>query len=458
MKKTKMITTLTALILTLAMTAGFGLSVTAEQDGEEKTQPTELEQFIADWGESYEGVMGAKDYTLDFEDYEKGTDFSAIEDWSEIWNAANATGDYITAIAETKGNKYLRFAPFSQMFLEEGITGKYVFSFDMKANANQGFGAFFRTTGEQNINPYYEDDRSGFDILGIGPNGIYIVPNDKMISVFIKFYDEKKSSDKNGKYLNNKRVNLKISDNFSARFVRVSVADYGTGAKIFANGELVGTLEFSDIVSGYDEMFSEYSFYSTVKVIDSAGNEKATVNNALVCSDMSVLAFGMRINDGSIDNVTISEYPEAISSVELDGTPKTNYFVGDSFEAAGAAIVTKYESGKTKRMPVTADMLEGFDTSSAGTKTVKIVAGDKEFSFDIVVSEKSADPTDKPADGTAAPTAGEDQPKATSESGAAEDDEKGGANVPLIVGLVAGGVIIAGIAVVLVILKMKSRK
>ncbi len=396
--------------------------------------------------------MGAKDYTLDFEDCEVGEDFTLNDNLLDYWAVANASADHVTKVAEKNGNKYLDFDPFAQMYLYEGITDKYVFSYDVKQPANQGFGGFFRSSGEVGINPYFEDDQSGFSILGIGPSGIYIIPNEKTVKVYIKVYDEKRSADKNAKYLNNKAISFKTSHNFNSDFGRISIADYGTGAKIFVNGELLCTLEFSDIVSGYDELLTEYNYYSTVKVYDNTGKEKGTVNNALVCADMSVLAFGMRINDGFIDNVTISEYQEAISKIELDGTPKTEYIVGEKFSAAGAAIVVTYESGKTKRIGLTEDMLEGFETETAGEKSVTIKYDSFEQALTVTVSEKAEEPTAAPTDQT--------EPVVTQESGGNEstnDDNNNKKNnnlVPVIVIIAVAAC--AAIAGVVVFLKKKK--
>ncbi|MBO4326418.1 MAG: bacterial Ig-like domain-containing protein [Clostridia bacterium] len=447
-----------AAALTAAMLA-FILMIGGVFAEEEKTAATELEQFIADWGESYAGAMSAKDYTLDFNSFETGTDFSMIEEIMEDWIANNATGEYITKIAESGGEKYLAFAPFAQMYTAEGITDKYVFSVDLKGPESHGFGIFFRTSGETNINPYFEDDKSGQGIFGIGPNGVCLIPSGKSLKIFVKYYDEKKSADKEMKYINNKTVTVKVNANFNNEFATVSVADYGAGAKIFVNGELVATLEFSELIDSYDEYLSEYKYYSKVAVYDNTGKRKAEVKNALICADTSVLALGMRINEGYADNIVISEYPEAITSVALSGTPKTSYFVGDNFDAAGAAITVTYESGRTKRVALNANMLEGFDTSAEGNKTVTVKYMEQELTFDITVARppepteapKATDAPEKTAENGAAPATGE-----KSNEGGEQDEKKN--NKPLIIGLIIGGVLLAAIAVTAILLKIKTGK
>ena len=451
--KAGMLRTLTAAVLMIAMIAGLTVFVSSGEEAAQAAEKTALEEFIAGWGESYAGVMGVKDYTLDFNSFETGEDFSTIDELQEYWTVNNATADHITKIAESDGNKYLKFEPFSQMYLTDGLTDKYVFSFDMKLPANQGFGAFFRSNGETNINPYFEDDQSGYSILGIGPAGIYVIPNEKSVKVYIKFYDEKKTSDQGGKYINNKSFSFKTKNSFTSDFGRISIADYGTGAKIFVEGELVCTLEFSNLVSGYEELLTEYSYYSTVRVFDANGEEKKAVENALVCADTSVLAFGMRINEGYVDNVVISEYPEAVSKIELSGTPKTSYTVGEKFDAAGAALTVTYESGKTKKVALTEDMLEGFDTSAAGEKTVNIKYESFEQSLTVTVSEKAEEPTAAP---TAEPVNTDDGKTADKDK---DDDSKKGSNtLPVTIAIIAGAVAVCAAVAVAVIIKKKKHE
>ena len=428
----------------------------AAENEEGKTLPSELEQFIADWGEPSEGIAGQTEYVIDFEDYDVDTDFSQLEDLLEDWLINNATGDYITkVVADKDGNKYLEFAPFGQMYLSEGITNKYVFSCDVKAPANQGFGIFIRSTGETGINPYFEDDQSGHDIMGIGPSGVYVIPNEKSIKIYVKYYDERKSSDAGKKYLNNKVVTIKSPDSFSSDFQKLTFVDYGSGAKIFINGALAATLEFSDIVDGYDELLSECKYYSHVLVYDNTGKQKAEIKDALVCADYSVLAIGMRINSAEVDNIAITQYENKIESSEVDPASKADYLVGDNY-ASNINLIVKYDTGATKKVALDAEALEGFDTSAAGDKTVKISYKGLETEFTIHVSEPP-EPTEAPqATDAAKPT---DAPKTTDNSGSEDDTKQSDSNKKaLTVGLIVGGVLIVAIAVAAVILSQKKKK
>lgn len=437
-----------------ALTAGSTRVDAAETAGpagaeEGKTQATELEQFIADWGDPVVGLGGQTEYTIDFESYDNDTDFSQLDDLLEDWSINNATAEHITKVVASGDNKYLEFAPFGQMYLSEGITNKYVYSCDFKAPENQGFGIFFRSSDDIGINPFFEDDQSGHGIMGLGPAGIYIIPNGKIVKIYVKYYDERKPSDAGGKYLNNKVITLKSPVSFSEDFQRVSIADYGTGAKVFINGTLLATLEYSELVDGYDELLSEYKYYSNVKVYDAEGKQKADVKNALVCADFSVLAVGMRINSGEVDNIAITQYEEKIAGVEIDSASKTEYLVGDNY-ASNISLVVTYESGATKKIAVGTEMLEGFDTSAAGEKTVKI--NYKGFEKELTISVKEAPVQTEEPQPTEAP-----KPTDAPKNNGGEDDRSGNKKA-LTVGLIAGGVLIAAIAVVAVLLTLKKKK
>ena len=437
------------ILIALLVTGCIGGSAVFAAEEAPADAVTDLDAFISGWGESVAGVL-PKDYRETFDEYEKGADFAEIEALGEYWIIGNATGDHITRVNESKGNKFLKFAPFGQMYLFDGITNKYVFSYDVRQPANQAMGGFFRSSGEVNINPYYEDDRSGFEIMGIGPSGIFLIPHETSVKIYVKYYDESKSADREGKYVNNKLFTIKTEENFTKDFVNVAVADYGTGAKIFINGKLLCTFEFSDIVSGYEELLSECSYYSRVKLTDAGGSELGEVSDALVCADFSVLAFGMRINEGYIDNISVSEYEDPVEKIEIEGTPRSEYAVGDKFESSGAKLVVTFGNGTTKKIDITEDMLEGFDTSSEGQ--IKYSVNYKGQKVELSAGVSAEKPTEEPpatADATAAAT---DKPAGDDSNG-----EKKSQNMPLIVGLIIGAVLIVAIIAVLLITKLRKK-
>lgn len=61
----------------------------------------------------------------------------------------------------------------------------------------------------------------------------------------------------------------------------------------------------------------------------------------------------------------------SINKIEIASQPKTSYFVGENFVQQGT-IKVNYSSGTSKIVPITLNMLTGFNTSTVGTKTVTI--------------------------------------------------------------------------------------
>lgn len=94
--------------------------------------------------------------------------------------------------------------------------------------------------------------------------------------------------------------------------------------------------------------------------------------------------------------VTATGEPE-ITGIAVNSTAhKTVYTVGGAIDLDGLTILVTRESG-SETIPVTAEMISGFDTSSAGTRTVTITYGGQSTQFDIIVQEKSTpDPDPDP--------------------------------------------------------------
>ena len=72
-----------------------------------------------------------------------------------------------------------------------------------------------------------------------------------------------------------------------------------------------------------------------------------------------------------------------LESISVRG--QTAYFVGDDF--AGATLTAIYADGKREQVDVTADMMKGFDTSFAGSRTVLIEYGGLTAEFALTVSD-----------------------------------------------------------------------
>ena len=76
-----------------------------------------------------------------------------------------------------------------------------------------------------------------------------------------------------------------------------------------------------------------------------------------------------------------------VSSISVTTQPtKTTYSVGESLDVTGAKITVTYSDTTTEVKDVTAAMCSGFDSSTAGSKTVTVTYGGKTDTFTVTVS------------------------------------------------------------------------
>ena len=99
-------------------------------------------------------------------------------------------------------------------------------------------------------------------------------------------------------------------------------------------------------------------------------------------------------NDGEVSLsdscfITVPQ-PVVLDSLEISGTFKTDYYVGDSFNKNGLIVNAVYKQGSTvvEKVDVTDEAeFNGFDSSTIGTKTIIVSYNDCETTFDIKVTE-----------------------------------------------------------------------
>ena len=84
-------------------------------------------------------------------------------------------------------------------------------------------------------------------------------------------------------------------------------------------------------------------------------------------------------------NVTVSD---AVKSIELKNKDsiKTQYEYNQDLDITGMTLTVTYESGKTEDVPVTADMISGYNKLSAGEQTVTVTYEGKRASFNVTVA------------------------------------------------------------------------
>lgn len=94
-------------------------------------------------------------------------------------------------------------------------------------------------------------------------------------------------------------------------------------------------------------------------------------------------------NAGVSQEITYEKYSDlVIASITVSKMPdKTIYYQGELFDSTGLEISRTTSTGET--VSVTDYELSGFDSSSAGTKTITVTASGKTTTFEIAVSEAS---------------------------------------------------------------------
>ena len=93
-------------------------------------------------------------------------------------------------------------------------------------------------------------------------------------------------------------------------------------------------------------------------------------------------------NDGSEDSGTTNPEAPKPTTITLNGM-QTNYYVGDSINLAGSTATINYEDGTTKEVPITSDMVAGFNTTTAGIKQLVITLDGLDATHTIVVTSNS---------------------------------------------------------------------
>jgi len=99
--------------------------------------------------------------------------------------------------------------------------------------------------------------------------------------------------------------------------------------------------------------------------------------------------------------VTVTNLAVTLTGLEISSQPtKTQYYIGDTINTAGLEVKAKYSDNSS--IVVTTYTLSGFDSATAGEKTVTVTYEGKTatFTVTIIVRQIVAKPTANPAGGT----------------------------------------------------------
>lgn len=86
-----------------------------------------------------------------------------------------------------------------------------------------------------------------------------------------------------------------------------------------------------------------------------------------------------------------SSFKKSLASISVAALPdKVNYLEGkDEFDITGALLRLTYDNGTTEKIPMTAEMVSGFDNTIVGTNRIKVQYGGFETSFNVTVIARS---------------------------------------------------------------------
>ena len=84
-------------------------------------------------------------------------------------------------------------------------------------------------------------------------------------------------------------------------------------------------------------------------------------------------------------DVTVAE-ADVVSIAVTTLPTKTAYQIGDALDVTGGVITVTYSDGRTATVAMTADMVSGFSSASAGTKTLTVTYGGRYTTFPITVA------------------------------------------------------------------------
>lgn len=121
---------------------------------------------------------------------------------------------------------------------------------------------------------------------------------------------------------------------------------------------------------------------------------KAVLSNAAVDSSgkkIVYLKIAANENAGKIRYKKFdvaTDRKSSVTSISLSAAPtKTNYFIGEPLDVTGGKVTVTRQTGPDEIIDLTANMVTGFDSETAGTKTLTITYQEKTTTFDVTVSE-----------------------------------------------------------------------
>lgn len=104
-------------------------------------------------------------------------------------------------------------------------------------------------------------------------------------------------------------------------------------------------------------------------------------NSALGTSTITVTC------GGHTTTFTVQIVPKEVSAVSIQTKPtKTEYlYKNETLDVTGGVLLVTYEKGLTREVPMTAEMVTGFNNTVLGTNTLKVTYGGFTATFDVTI-------------------------------------------------------------------------
>ncbi len=170
-------------------------------------------------------------------------------------------------------------------------------------------------------------------------------------------------------------INVSIEDELSGIEIvhAPDKTEYNVGEELDLEGLVVNALYYAGNPTEIEVFPSMISGYDKTKV----GTQEITV---------TYTRKGVTVTATFTVKVTAPDV--TITGVEMKTAPaKTLYNLTDTLDLTGAAITATYSNGSTEDVTVTAEMVSGFDSTTAGVKTVTVTYEGMTTSFTVKVTD-----------------------------------------------------------------------
>lgn len=175
-----------------------------------------------------------------------------------------------------------------------------------------------------------------------------------------------------------------------------------TSGKRFLKIRVEGYTHFSDTSSLYElkyEVFLIEGQTLFINVVDVSSNNGDTVTSSITdgkttinlnISVSSKIPISILVKNAGVAQIVSYEkfVDKVLTGITVTKIPnKTTFYRGELFDSTGLEVSKTYSDGALET--ITDYELSGFDSSSAGTKTITVTASGKTTTFEITVSEAS---------------------------------------------------------------------